>query len=36
MSHMLLEGSRVSSEKIEQTGFQFQFPTIKSALKDLL
>jgi uncharacterized protein (TIGR01777 family) len=36
MSHMLLEGSRVSSEKIEQTGFQFQFPTIKSALEDLL
>lgn len=36
MSHMLLEGSRVSSEKLKKTGFQFQFPTIKSALKDLL
>lgn len=36
MSHIILEGSRVSSEKIQKTGFQFQFPTIKSALKDVL
>ncbi|HUH75277.1 MAG TPA: TIGR01777 family oxidoreductase [Chitinophagales bacterium] len=35
MSELLLEGSRVSSEKIQKAGFQFKFPDIKSALKDL-
>ena len=36
MAVILLEGSRVSSQKIEKTGFQFQFPTILDALKNLL
>lgn len=36
MSCVVLEGNRVSSEKINQEGFVFQFPTIDSALKDLL
>ncbi|MBV1924460.1 MAG: TIGR01777 family oxidoreductase [Flavobacteriaceae bacterium] len=36
MSIMLLKGSRVSSEKIEETGFSFSFPTIKSALQNLI
>ena len=33
---VLLEGSRTSSEKLQNTGFQFKFPELKSALKDLL
>jgi len=36
MSEILLEGSRVSSEKIQSTGFDFQFPELKDALEDLL
>lgn len=36
MSELLLEGSRVSSEKIQKAGFQFKYPEIKSALDDLL
>lgn len=35
MSLMILKGSRVSSEKIWEAGFKFQFPTLKSALSDL-
>jgi uncharacterized protein (TIGR01777 family) len=35
MSVMLLNGNRVSSKKIEATGYQFFFPDIDSALKDL-
>jgi len=33
MATILLNGSRVSCEKIAQTGFKFQFPTIKKSLK---
>lgn len=35
MSVMLLNGNRVSSEKIEATGYKFNFPNIESALKNL-
>ncbi len=33
---MILGGSRVSSEKIVTTGFQFSYPELEPALKDLL
>ncbi|NEW77954.1 MAG: TIGR01777 family protein [Gelidibacter sp.] len=36
MALILLEGSRVSSEKIVASGFKFEFPTLKYALKDLI
>ncbi len=36
MSEILLEGSRISSEKIRSAGFNFQFPELKDALEDLL
>ncbi|MCJ8153958.1 TIGR01777 family oxidoreductase [Chryseobacterium sp. SSA4.19] len=36
LSVAVLEGSRASSEKIRQTGFRFEFPELKEALKDLL
>jgi len=32
---MLLNGNRVSSEKIEAVGYKFSFPDIDSALKNL-
>ncbi|MEI9919150.1 MAG: TIGR01777 family oxidoreductase [Bacteroidota bacterium] len=32
MSEAVVNGSRVSSEKIESTGYKFQYPTIESAL----
>lgn len=35
MANIVLEGSRVSSEKIEQAGFKFDFPELKTALIDL-
>lgn len=35
MSHVLLDSTRVSSEKIEQVGFEFQFPNLEEALKDV-
>jgi len=35
MSVMLLNGNRVSSEKIEAVGYKFKFPDIDSALKEL-
>jgi len=35
MSVMLLEGSRVSSEKIREAGYEFQFPELTPALKQL-
>jgi uncharacterized protein (TIGR01777 family) len=35
MAAMLLKGSRISSEKIRNTGFSFQFPDIDSALQEL-
>jgi hypothetical protein len=36
MSKIALEGNRVSSQKIRLAGFNFKFPDLKSALKDLL
>lgn len=33
---MILGGSRVSSEKIQATGFEFTYPELVLALKDLL
>ena len=36
MSVILLEGSRVSSDKIRAAGFNFNFPDLKSALRDLI
>ena len=36
LSVALLEGSRTSSEKLQNTGFQFKFPNLKNALEDLL
>jgi hypothetical protein len=35
MAVILLEGSIISSKKIEKTGFNFKFPTIKEALNNL-
>ena len=35
-SSILLEGSRVSSEKITGTGFKFNFSTVDTALSDLI
>ncbi|KUJ53238.1 TIGR01777 family oxidoreductase [Chryseobacterium sp. JAH] len=36
LSVALLEGSRTSSEKLQNEGFQFKFPGLKKALEDLL
>jgi uncharacterized protein len=36
MAAILLTGSRVSSQKILQTGFEFLFPTLDKALEDIL
>lgn len=36
MAVILLEGSRISSNKIEKTGFQFKFPTIQKAIQELI
>jgi NAD dependent epimerase/dehydratase family enzyme len=36
MSKIVLTGRRVSSDKIENTGFQFKFKDLKEALKDCL
>lgn len=36
MAAMLLKGSRVSSEKIREAGFNFQFPDLESAFHDLI
>ena len=35
MANIVLEGSRVSSDKLLATGFKFQFTELKEALKDL-
>ena len=35
MAVILLEGSRVSAEKIKSTGFKFKYPFLLEALKDL-
>jgi uncharacterized protein (TIGR01777 family) len=36
MAEILLEGSRVSSDKIRRAGYIFRFPELQSALTDLL
>ncbi|MDD3479523.1 MAG: DUF1731 domain-containing protein [Paludibacteraceae bacterium] len=36
MANMLLEGSRVSCQKISDAGYHFQFPELEAALKTLL
>ncbi|SFM99150.1 hypothetical protein SAMN05421594_0172 [Chryseobacterium oleae] len=36
LADALLEGSRASSQKIQETGFHFKFPDLKGALEDLL
>jgi uncharacterized protein (TIGR01777 family) len=36
MSEILLEGSRISSEKIIKAGYQFKFPVLEKALLDIL
>ncbi|MDX6189864.1 TIGR01777 family oxidoreductase [Flavobacterium sp. Fl-318] len=36
MSDAILKGQRVSSEKIQHTGFEFQFATLETALYDCL
>ncbi|ANF52347.1 epimerase [Chryseobacterium glaciei] len=36
LADALLEGSRASSQKIQNAGFQFEFPDLKAALEDLL
>jgi uncharacterized protein (TIGR01777 family) len=36
MSSIILEGSRVSAEKIIKAGFSFRFPELKPALEDIL
>lgn len=35
MAAILLEGSRVSSKKIENAGFKFTYPSLKKALKNI-
>lgn len=35
MSQIVLGGSRISSHKVEQAGFEFQFPKIEAAVRDL-
>lgn len=36
MAAILLEGSRISANKIKATGFKFKFTDLKNALSDLL
>ncbi|CAA7387031.1 TIGR01777 family oxidoreductase [Chryseobacterium fistulae] len=36
LANALLEGSRASSEKIQRMGFEFEFPDLEKALKNLL
>lgn len=36
MSEILLNGSRISSNKLVKAGYKYKFPTIQIALKDLL
>ncbi|MBC6365454.1 TIGR01777 family oxidoreductase [Algoriphagus sp. AK58] len=35
MAAMVLGGNRVSSQKIQKSGFEFEFPELKSALRDI-
>lgn len=36
MSDLVLKGSRIDVEKLQQTGFEFRYPTLEEALNDLL
>ena len=36
MASLITQGSRVSSKKIQESGFVFQYPTLQSALENLL
>lgn len=36
MSNLLLEGTRISADKILEAGYEFQFPNLKSALTNLI
>lgn len=36
MAQIILTGRRVSSEKIEKTGFKFKFKNLEEALRDCL
>ena len=36
MSEILLQGSRVSSKKIQDAGYKFQYPSLESALKHIM
>jgi len=36
MAEMLLGGAKISSEKIQKTGFEFRYPELQDALTDLL
>jgi len=36
MANVLLEGSRVSSKKLINKGFQFQFPNLNEALNKIV
>jgi uncharacterized protein (TIGR01777 family) len=36
MASTIIGGNRVSSEKIQKEGFEFRYPTLESALQDLL
>jgi len=36
MSGIILKGSRVSSEKLIHTGFEFEYPSIEFAMEDLI
>jgi NAD dependent epimerase/dehydratase family enzyme len=35
MAAMVLGGNRVSSQKIQKAGFEFEFPELKKALRDI-
>ena len=36
MSDLVLKGSRIDATKIQETGFEFQYPTLEKALDELL
>ena len=36
MAKLVLEGSRISSKKIENMGFHFNYPTLNSALNQII
>ena len=35
MAYLVLEGSKISSDKIRRTGFEFQYDTLEKAFKDI-